>query len=84
MSMIKIKAARKAVESKPGVAAGLAVVALAILGLAGVNPTFATGIAAVLCCVGASGERAAKLTRLEPALLPVRSQNRRARRRRNE
>lgn len=53
MSTVEIGAAREtAAESLPELAAGLAVVVLTILGLAGVSPTFLVEIATIVFGVG--------------------------------
>jgi hypothetical protein len=61
MSTIEIGAARETTaEFLPELAAGLAIVVLTILGLAGVSPTFLAQIAAVLCCVDLFSRRVTK------------------------
>jgi hypothetical protein len=79
MSTIKIRAARETTaEFLPELAAGLAIVVLTILGLAGVSPTFLAQIAAVLCCVDLFPRRAAKAQEFRPAFFRARSQDRAA------
>lgn len=61
--------------------AGLTVVVLMVLGLAGVSPTVLVEIAAALFCIGSFPGRVAKLSEFEPAFLYASSQDRRMRRR---
>jgi len=70
MSTIEIATTRvAAAESPPELAAGLTVVVLTILGLAGVSPTFLVEIAAALFCIDSFPGRVVKLSELEPAFL---------------
>jgi hypothetical protein len=80
MSTIEMGAARETTaEFLPELATGLAVVALTLLELAGVSPTFLAQIAAVLYCVDLFSRRATKAPELRPAFCRAPSQDRRRR-----